>query len=39
LKIDQIIVITETGKLARLVSKFKPEVGIFACTTQDYVVR
>ena len=39
LKIDQIIVVTETGKLARLVSKFKPEVGLFVCTTSDVVVR
>jgi pyruvate kinase len=39
LKIDQIVVVTETGKLARLVAKYKPEVGIFACSTQDFVVR
>lgn len=37
LQIDLIIVYTLTGKMARLVAKYKPSVPIFACTT-DFIV-
>jgi len=37
LQIDLIIVFTNTGKLARFVSKYKPSVAILACT-QDFLV-
>jgi pyruvate kinase len=32
LKVDMIVVLTETGKLARLVSKYRPEVPILCCS-------
>ena len=31
--IRMILVLTETGKIARLVSKYRPEVKIMACTS------
>ena len=34
-----IIVVTETGKLARLVSKYRPEVKILACSQDGTAVR
>lgn len=34
-----IIVLTESGKLARLTSKYRPEVKIFACSINAHVVR
>lgn len=34
-----IIVLTDTGKLARLVSKYRPEVKILACSQNSTVVR
>ena len=37
LQIDLIIVFNLTGKIARLVAKYKPSVAILACTT-DYIV-
>ena len=37
MQIDLIIVLTNTGKLARFVSKYKPSVAILACT-QDFLV-
>jgi len=39
LKVDLIIVLTETGKLARLVSKYRPEVAIVCCSTNAGVIR
>ena len=39
LKLDMIIVITETGKMGRLISKYKPEVPVLVCSENDYVVR
>lgn len=39
LKVDLIVVLTETGKLARLVSKYRPEVAVVCCSSSDYVVR
>ena len=37
--IGLIIVLTESGKLARLVSKYRPEVNILACSINAHVVR
>lgn len=37
LKVDLIVVATETGKLARLVAKFKPEVPV-VCVSQNEVI-
>jgi pyruvate kinase len=37
--ISLIIVVTETGKLAKYVSKYRPEVSVLACSNNDYVVR
>ena len=34
-----IIVLTETGKLARLVSKYRPEVKILGCSNNGSVIR
>ena len=39
LKLDLIVVITETGRMGRLVSKYKPEVPILVCSENDFVVR
>ena len=39
LKIDLIIVLSETGKLARLVAKYRPEVAVICCSSSDAVVR
>lgn len=39
LKVDLIVVMTETGKLARLVSKYRPQVAVVCCSSSDYVVR
>jgi pyruvate kinase len=39
LKTDLIIVLTESGKLARLVSKYRPEVPVLCCSTSEEVVR
>lgn len=39
LKLDLIIVVTETGRMGRLVSKYKPEVPILVASENDYVVR
>jgi len=37
--IHLIIVLTDSGKLARLVSKYRPEVKILACSVNGHVVR
>lgn len=37
--ITLIIVLTETGKLARLVSKYRPEVKILGCSSKASVIR
>jgi len=37
--ISLIIVLTESGKLARLVSKYRPEVQILACSINAHVVQ
>ena len=37
--IGLIIVLTESGKLARLVSKYRPEVNILACSINAHAVR
>ena len=34
-----IIVLTETGKLARLTAKYRPEVKILACSQEKSVIR
>lgn len=39
LDIDLIIVLTDSGKLARLVSKYKPKVPILACSVSNPVIR
>jgi pyruvate kinase len=39
LNIDLIIVITDTGSLARLVSKYKPPVPILACSSKAHVIK
>ena len=39
LKIDLIIVMTITGRMARLVSKYRPHQNILACSTSYHVVR
>jgi pyruvate kinase len=39
LNIDMVIVLTESGKLARLVSKFKPAVPILCCSPHAQVVK
>jgi pyruvate kinase len=39
LKIGLIIVLTDSGKLARLVSKYRPEVKILACSINGSIVR
>jgi pyruvate kinase len=38
LKVDLIVVSTETGKLARMVSKYKPEVPIICVSLSDVIV-
>jgi len=37
--ISLIIALTDTGKLARLISKYRPEVNILACCVNGHVVR
>lgn len=39
LKVDLIVVLTETGKLARLVAKYKPEVCIVCCSPNESIVQ
>lgn len=39
LKVDLIVVSTETGKLARLVAKYKPEVPVVCVSTNEQVVQ
>lgn len=39
LKVDLIVVLTETGKLARLVAKYKPEVAIVCCSPNESVIQ
>jgi len=39
LKVDLIVVLTETGKLARLVAKYKPEVAIICCSPNECVIQ
>jgi pyruvate kinase len=39
LNIDLIITITDTGSIARLVSKYKPPVPILACSSVNSVIR
>jgi pyruvate kinase len=39
LDIDLIIVLTDSGKLARLVSKYKPSVPVLACSVSNPVIR
>jgi pyruvate kinase len=38
-QIKLIIALTESGKLARLVSKYRPELNILACSSSDTVIR
>ena len=33
------VLVTETGKLARLIAKYRPCMNILACSTNDQVVR
>lgn len=37
--IDLVIVMTETGHLARLVAKYRPSVPVLACSTNDSTIR
>jgi pyruvate kinase len=37
--IQLIVALTDTGKLARMISKYRPEVCILACSTSDKVVQ
>ena len=37
--VDMFICLTETGKIAKYVSKFKPFQPILACSTSSFVVR
>lgn len=39
LHIDLIVVITDTGNICRLLSKYKPAVPIFACCVSNNVIR
>ena len=39
LSIDLIVVLTETGKIARMVAKYRPEVPILACSISMPIVR
>lgn len=39
LSIDLVIVLTDTGKIARLVAKYRPRVPILACSVSAPVVR
>jgi len=39
LNIDLIIVVTDTGSIARLVSKYRPPVPILACSVVNSVIR
>ena len=39
LKLDLVVVITENGRMGRLISKYKPEVPILVCSEHDFVVR
>ena len=39
LNIDLVIVLTDSGRLARLVSKYKPKVPILACSVSNPVIR
>ena len=34
-----IIALTDTGKLARLIAKYRPEAGILACSANDHTIR
>lgn len=38
-QIKLIVCLTESGKLARLVSKYRPELNILACSSDDTVIR
>jgi pyruvate kinase len=31
--------LTDTGKLARLIAKYKPEVNVLACSVNEHTVR
>jgi len=39
LKVDLLIVLTETGKLARLVAKYRPECAVICCSTNEAVIK
>ncbi len=39
LQIDLVIVLTDQGKLARLVAKYRPKVPILACSVSMPVIR
>ena len=39
LKLDLIVVVTENGRMGRLIAKYKPEVPVLVCSENDYVVR
>lgn len=39
LHVDLIIVITDTGNICRLLSKYKPSVPIFACCVSNSIIR
>ena len=38
-EIALIVAVTKTGKLARMISKYRPEVKILGCAPSDIVVR
>jgi len=39
LKVNFIVCVTQKGNIAQALSKFRPEVGIFAVTQDEVVVR
>lgn len=39
LNIDLIVVITDTGNICRLISKYRPPVPIFACCVSNTIIR
>lgn len=39
LNVDLIVVLTDTGSIARLVAKYRPSVPILACSTNESVIR
>ena len=39
LKVDLIVIFTDTGKLTRLVAKYKPEVSVITASSSDIVLK